>query len=100
MSSYQVHPDEMSAWCRDNLCGTCEDDLCEHDCHYEGDGSELPKWRQILRRNVVTAGLALGIFLVLDWLLPEGKLWIYPVFFMGGWVAVSLAKLIDPMEED
>jgi hypothetical protein len=30
-----VHPDDLSNWCRVDVCSECHDEWCQHDCHVE-----------------------------------------------------------------
>lgn len=93
MNSQDVHPDDLSQWCRMSLCGTCEDELCEHGCHFDDEESR-PWWVSPVRQFGMLAGFAFLGHKLTDSLIPEGAMR-WTVYALGGVAVVALVRWLE-----
>lgn len=65
--------DDTSIWCYDGACAACEDEWCEHDCHYEEDAPGRGPVVVARILSSITAALIGAAAVVYTWreVLPE-----------------------------
>jgi len=51
--------EDTSIWCYDGACGACEDQWCEHDCHYEDDDGTPSRAAFIVGRLISSVAVTL-----------------------------------------